>query len=85
MARPKTNILPSIPASSRMTEVIRAAEVHGEIEVKGVGVFEIVEIPQKKLYHNFSKRTRIVKAYKKLKFTQSPTLKKTLTEAFASY
>lgn len=54
----------------------------GKVIVEGFGTFEVVRIPQKKLLHNFSGRTRIVRAYSKLKFTQSAELKEALTHRF---
>ena len=47
----------------------------GPVEVAGFGLFSIVYIPEKTLYHNFSKRMRTLPAYHKVKFTQSKLLK----------
>lgn len=68
-----------MPPSTRFNEITRLASEHGIVEVAGVGSFAVVKIPQKKIFHNFSKRTRIIKAYAKLKFTQAPSLKAQLT------
>lgn len=48
--------------------------------VPGFGIFSVKAMPRKKIYHNFSKRTRVLAGYNKLKFTQSPELKKRLTK-----
>lgn len=79
MARPKKNILHSLPPSTRFNDIIAAAGEHGAVEVSGVGVFRIVDIPRKVAFHNFSGRNRVIAAYRKLKFEQSPLLKNTLT------
>ena len=51
---------------------------HDKVEVVGLGTFEIVEIPPRKMYHNFTGKVRILKGYRKLKFVQSNDLKKKL-------
>lgn len=49
------------------------------VEVVGFGTFQIVKIPSRKMFHNFSGKERIIKGYTKLKFTQSPLLKYALS------
>ena len=59
-----------------------------KVEVAGLGTFQIVRIPPRKLLHKFSwgreadKRIVQAEGYYKLKFTQSPDLKKKLTEKY---
>lgn len=81
MARPKKHIVPVLKLPPKFkTELFCLLGAGQKVEIDGLGVFEIKRIPQKTLFHNFSGRRRVIKAYKKLKFTQSAELKKTLTE-----
>lgn len=59
----------------------RALYEKGEIEVPGLGTFTVVEIAERKTFHNFSRKVRIIPAYRRLKFSQSPSLKDRLTHA----
>lgn len=52
---------------------------HDKVEVVGLGTFEVVKIPPRKMYHNFSGKVRILKGYKKLKFVQSHDLKQKIS------
>lgn len=78
--RPKTIPTLKFPRAFEIKLWELLVNAGGKVEVAGHGTFELVKIPQKKTYHNFSKRTRIVKGYRKLKFTQSGKLKESLTE-----
>ena len=80
MARPRKHIIPEIEIPSVIHRSLFMYLKEGPVNVKGLGRFEVVQIPQKKLFHNFSGRTRIMKAYGKLKFTQSPELKEQLSQ-----
>lgn len=51
----------------------------GELEVVGLGTFTVVSIKARRTFHNFSKTEIVLPAYKRLKFTQSPSLKKRLS------
>lgn len=55
--------------------VMRAIGKKGSVSIAGLGLFEIVEIKPRKLYHNTGKRVITTKAYKKLKYTPSKTIK----------
>lgn len=51
---------------------------NGKVYITDFGTFEIVDIPSKVFYHNFSKRLRKIKAFRKLKFIQNHILKDNL-------
>ena len=81
MGRPIKNIVRTLDVPDLKKMLLNAVMNGDKVEVIGLGTFEIVHIPQKKVFHNFSKRTRVIKAYNKLKFTQSSLLKEHLTYA----
>ena len=82
LGRPKKNILTSIklPKSFRLKLFHYLVDLNEKVEVEGLGIFEIVDIPEKKTFHNFSQTFKVVKGYKKLKFTQSGDMKIALTD-----
>lgn len=51
----------------------------GAVEVRGLGVFTIVKIKGRVMYHNFSGKEKKFAGYKKLKFIQSRELKEQLS------
>lgn len=77
MARPKIYNYPKIKCP-KTYELFALLSEHRKVEIEALGLFEIVRIPKKTIFHNFSKRKRVIEAYNKLKFTQSPELKKLL-------
>ena len=80
MARPKKNIIPVMTLPPKFKGELFAQLETGKVEIAGLGTFEIVKIPQKRLYHNFSGKNRVIKGYRKLKFVQSHELKASLTD-----
>jgi nucleoid DNA-binding protein len=55
----------------------------GTVDVPGFGTFTIVEIAARRTTHNFSQGKKItIPAYRRLKFTQSPSLKGALTKRY---
>jgi len=79
MARPKSKIVRKV---SLPPNWIGAFFHHlyeaGSVDVPGFGTFSVIDIPRRITFHNFSGRNRVIPAYKRLKFTQSPALKKQL-------
>lgn len=77
MARPRKPIQ-TLPFDPKFKRKLMSMLEKGKVEIPAFGVFEVVRIPQKTLYHNFSQRTRTIQSYKKLKFKQSKLLKNIL-------
>lgn len=79
--RPKEKIYPvlSLPPYFKGS-LFSHLKIHDKVEVAGLGTFSLVKIAPRKMYHNFSDKERVLKGYVKLKFTQSPLLKKKLTQ-----
>lgn len=75
--RPKLKVYPKLyrPTAEELFAALAESKV---VEIDHIGIFEIVKIPRKIIFHNFSKRKRVIHGYNKLKFTQSPELKKLL-------
>ncbi len=82
MARPRTKIIKKYHLPTGWTGgFFRALYDAGVIEVPGLGTFMVVDIKERETFHNFSGKTVVLPAYRRLKFTQSPTLKKRLSHA----
>lgn len=80
MSRPRTNIISTYTLPSGwIGGFFRVLYARGAVEIPGLGTFTIVEIKERKTYHNFSGSEIVLPAYRKLKFTQSPALKKRLS------
>ena len=81
MARPKTKILTEISLPPHFKGTLFSYLYKGQkVNVRGLGIFELVDIPDRQMFHNFSKETRTIKGYKRLKFTQSHQLKDALAK-----
>jgi|JI8StandDraft_1071087.scaffolds.fasta_scaffold00207_8 nucleoid DNA-binding protein len=76
VGRPR-KIYPKVQMSTELKQALYSLR-DGKLEVEGLGVFEIVRIPSKVIFHNFSKRMRKIAGYNKMKFTQSKELKELL-------
>lgn len=48
---------------------------NGKVYVEGLGTFQVIRVPKKTMYHNLSKRERVIPAYNRLKFTQNSKVK----------
>lgn len=59
--------------------VLKSAKKGEKVKVDGFGTFEVVTIPARKIFHNFSGKTKRLASYKRLKFSQSKKLKKDLS------
>ena len=57
------------------TVFMKVLKKKGKVAVGGLGVFEIVRIKPRTLYHNTAKRELTTKAYNKIKYTPSKLLK----------
>jgi len=77
MGRPKK--IKELKLDSRFRTRLLMLLQGGKVEVKDFGVFQLVSIPPKKMYHNRSKKVITVQGYKRLKFTQSKALKEELS------
>lgn len=77
--RPKKTVPTVHKLPPAFQQSLLAALAHGPVELAGFGTFSVVKIPRKILFHNFSQRRRVIDGYLKLKFTQSPEMKATLS------
>lgn len=80
VGRPKEKVYPKLALPAYFKGALFShLRRHKKVEVVGFGTFELVKIPSRKMYHNFSGKKRILKGYNKLKFSQSPVLKKQIS------
>lgn len=78
--RPKENVYPKLALPPYFKGALFShLKRSKKVEVIGFGTFELVKIPPRKMYHNFSNKERTLKGYTKLKFTQSHTLKQKIS------
>lgn len=78
--RPKENIYPQLSLPTYFKGALFShLKRSKKVEVVGLGTFELVKIPARKMFHNFSGKERTLKGYTKLKFTQSHSLKQKIS------
>lgn len=80
MGRPKEKVYPKLTLPTYFKGALFSQLKRSEkVEIVGLGVFTIVKIPDRKMFHNFSGKRRMLKGYNKLKFTQSHSLKEKIS------
>lgn len=80
MARTSTKNMHVLTMPARFKRELLSLASVGPVAVKGMGVFSIVDIAKRRTYHNFSGKVRILKGYKRLKFTQAAIFKDQLAK-----
>jgi len=76
IGRPKKIVpIDMILPGQSVAAIARHIDKKGKVNIGGLGVFEIVDIAPKKLYHNMAKKKITTKGYKKLKYTPASTIK----------
>lgn len=80
MSRPRTNITKKYTLPTGWTGgFFRVLYGAGIVEVPGLGTFSLVDIKERRTFHNFSGAEITLPGYKRLKFTQSPSVKGRIT------